>query len=315
MMTIASHRRLSVDDVFRACVLRGVPVRRAGRGYSTHCPAHDDRRASLSFVEGEDGSALIFCHAGCATHDVVRALSVDGSAPLLDPAEVARRRAALDADRRAREARARERYERSLRHPDRVAALRHVSKPLRWDAGDLLERGVGWFDGRIVFPSAVDDAVVGTNEYAAPGTRARLADHPKMIAYGARTLWPAPTSDVELLVEGAPAAATLLGCGFAACGFPSAVFRRRDAEQLAAASARSVLVLADADEAGRRGARTAVLILRELGIGARAIDVSPLADDGRDVADEIRARDDGAGWLRAELAEFIGPALATEVEA
>src|SRR5580704_396835 len=34
-------------------------------GWSSYCPAHDDRRASLSICEGHDGRALVKCHAGC----------------------------------------------------------------------------------------------------------------------------------------------------------------------------------------------------------------------------------------------------------
>jgi putative DNA primase/helicase len=35
-------------------------------GKSARCPGHDDRHASLSFDEGEDGRLLAKCHAGCA---------------------------------------------------------------------------------------------------------------------------------------------------------------------------------------------------------------------------------------------------------
>ena len=42
-------------------------------GKSARCPAHDDRRNSLALDEGEDGQALLHCHAGCAIEDVVAA--------------------------------------------------------------------------------------------------------------------------------------------------------------------------------------------------------------------------------------------------
>jgi len=38
------------------------------------CPAHDDKTPSLSVSEGHDGRALLHCHAGCATSDIVAAL-------------------------------------------------------------------------------------------------------------------------------------------------------------------------------------------------------------------------------------------------
>lgn len=40
------------------------------------CPAHNDARASLSLKEGDDGRALVYCHAGCPTSDVVAALDL-----------------------------------------------------------------------------------------------------------------------------------------------------------------------------------------------------------------------------------------------
>jgi hypothetical protein len=280
MTTVAARRRLSVNDVVRALERAGVPIRRAGRGWVSHCPAHHDEHMSLSFAEGEDGSALIFCFAGCQTVAVVKALGATGTARPLSSAEVERRRAAAEADRLAREARARELHARSLKHPDRIAALTCIARALKWGVDTLFEYDVGWDGNRVCFPSVLDDVVVGVSMYAAPGTRARAEDRPKVIAYGRRALWPQPTADVEILVEGAPACATLLAADFAATGLPSAAARRVDAQQLAAAGVRRVLVLADADEVGRKAARTAVLVLRELGIRAKAIDISPLMDDG-----------------------------------
>jgi hypothetical protein len=41
------------------------------------CPAHDDRKRSLSIREGDDGRALLKCHATCLTEDVVAALGLE----------------------------------------------------------------------------------------------------------------------------------------------------------------------------------------------------------------------------------------------
>jgi hypothetical protein len=51
-------------------------ARRSGRGWLAKCPAHDDREPSLSIDEGADGRALLKCHAGCATDDVLAALGM-----------------------------------------------------------------------------------------------------------------------------------------------------------------------------------------------------------------------------------------------
>jgi predicted P-loop ATPase/5S rRNA maturation endonuclease (ribonuclease M5) len=48
-------------------------ARKSGSGWSARCPAHDDRRASLSITEGADLKVLLFCHAGCDFASVVKA--------------------------------------------------------------------------------------------------------------------------------------------------------------------------------------------------------------------------------------------------
>lgn len=51
-------------------------VRRNGAGWMARCPAHEDANASLSVSEGDDGRALIHCHAGCKPASVVQALGL-----------------------------------------------------------------------------------------------------------------------------------------------------------------------------------------------------------------------------------------------
>jgi hypothetical protein len=40
-------------------------ARENGNGLSARCPAHEDRRVSLSIAVGDDGRVLLHCHAGC----------------------------------------------------------------------------------------------------------------------------------------------------------------------------------------------------------------------------------------------------------
>jgi hypothetical protein len=47
-----------------------------GNGWSARCPAHDDRKASLSVGEGDDGTVLVKCHAGCDTSAIVEAIGL-----------------------------------------------------------------------------------------------------------------------------------------------------------------------------------------------------------------------------------------------
>lgn len=52
-------------------------VRRTGRDrLIALCPAHGDRRPSLSAREADDGRVLLHCWAGCEAHQVVEALGL-----------------------------------------------------------------------------------------------------------------------------------------------------------------------------------------------------------------------------------------------
>ena len=49
-------------------------ARKAGNDWSCRCPAHEDRKASLSIGRGADGKVLVHCHAGCEQDLVVGTL-------------------------------------------------------------------------------------------------------------------------------------------------------------------------------------------------------------------------------------------------
>ncbi|NQU26014.1 MAG: hypothetical protein HQ567_32405 [Candidatus Nealsonbacteria bacterium] len=51
-------------------------AKRSGKGFVARCPAHDDRRPSLSINEGDDGRALLHCHAGCTVEAICKALGL-----------------------------------------------------------------------------------------------------------------------------------------------------------------------------------------------------------------------------------------------
>jgi len=64
----------------------GYDPKRSGSGWTCRCPAHDDRNPSLSIGTGEDGRALVTCHAGCATAEVLGAIGLR-LADLMPPRE------------------------------------------------------------------------------------------------------------------------------------------------------------------------------------------------------------------------------------
>lgn len=47
-----------------------------GHAFEAQCPAHEDRNPSLSVSTGREGKALVKCHAGCRTEDVLSELGL-----------------------------------------------------------------------------------------------------------------------------------------------------------------------------------------------------------------------------------------------
>jgi hypothetical protein len=47
-----------------------------GKGWKATCPAHDDGKPSLDIDRGDDGRALVICRSGCTTDAVVKALGL-----------------------------------------------------------------------------------------------------------------------------------------------------------------------------------------------------------------------------------------------
>lgn len=58
----------------------GSEPKREGKGQTLmRCPAHEDGTASLSVATGDNGAALVHCHAGCSIGDVLAAIGLSKS--------------------------------------------------------------------------------------------------------------------------------------------------------------------------------------------------------------------------------------------
>ena len=51
-------------------------AKQKGKGWTAQCPAHEDKKSSLSVGEGRDGRALLKCFAGCSAEQVVTRLGL-----------------------------------------------------------------------------------------------------------------------------------------------------------------------------------------------------------------------------------------------
>lgn len=74
----AGEARFHVQDASARPLLQRLEcVRKTGAGWIARCPAHDDRRPSLSVAEADDGRVLLRCFAGCSAADVVHSVGLD----------------------------------------------------------------------------------------------------------------------------------------------------------------------------------------------------------------------------------------------
>lgn len=55
-------------------IAKALSGRKAGSGWTAQCPAHDDRKPSLSLTDTRDGKVLVRCHAGCEQERVIAVL-------------------------------------------------------------------------------------------------------------------------------------------------------------------------------------------------------------------------------------------------
>ncbi len=53
--------------------------KRSGKGYTAQCPAHDDKRNSLSVSTGDNERILLKCHAGCSYEQVAAELGINSA--------------------------------------------------------------------------------------------------------------------------------------------------------------------------------------------------------------------------------------------
>lgn len=65
----------AVARVLYALAAQGKRFKKTAGRYQCQCPAHDDKRASLTLSQGETG-AVLHCHAGCTPEQIVAALGL-----------------------------------------------------------------------------------------------------------------------------------------------------------------------------------------------------------------------------------------------
>lgn len=103
---------------------------------TARCPAHDDKRPSLTIRTGDNGRPLVYCQSGCASEAVLGALRVkglwEGRGGAWEPptaAEIARQRV--------------ERLEEQRKRSETARALYRASRPIRGTPAETYLHGRG----------------------------------------------------------------------------------------------------------------------------------------------------------------------------
>lgn len=248
-------------------------ARKSGKGWSAFCPAHEDHNApSLSIGEGDDGKALIHCHAGCSADAVCRAKGLAMADLMPDRPESNR------AQGRGRQPRG--------GFPSAEAAIRHLEGTLgprakEWRyvdaAGVHIGSAVRWDvpDGKTIRPVSRQDGQWQIGGMPTPRPLYRL---PELKA-----------ADSIVITEGEKAAdaAVLLGYQATTSAHGSQSANQTDWSTLAG---KEVVILPDNDKAGKQYAEVVTAILCRLD-PPPTIKIVELPDlpEGGDIADLVQA--------------------------
>jgi len=263
-------------------------AKRDGKGWMALCPAHDDRRPSLRVTAGDDGRALVHCHAGCTPEAVVGALGLTLADLMPANGEESGRRT------RSKPARKQQPDERGGNEPKAYATAddavnemerRHGPPSTRWTyqnaAGEPIGVIVRWDtptgkDIRPVSRTAKGWMIEGMPE---PRPLYRL---PELLARPKERVY---------VTEGEKAADAAASIGLLATTSPhgSESAGKADWRPLAG---REVVILPDNDEAGGGYARDVLSILVRLSPAARVkiVDLPDLPVKG-DIYDWLEAHD------------------------
>jgi putative DNA primase/helicase len=292
---------VAVQRIIAALSARDCRPRPSGEGWLARCPAHDDRKPSLSVSEGDSGRALLKCHTGCSHEQVVRALGLEVRDLFDDAVQPALATVAKGGKSHAKT------------FPTWEAAIpKPLGAPSRhWEYEDA--------SGTLVGIAARWDCTDGSKTFrpfclTAHGWRAKAMAEP-------RPLYRLPAviaaGNAIVVVEGEKCVDALGGVGIVATtsSMGAEAARKSDWSPLAG---RHVVILPDNDAAGSKYA-SEVSRLAQVA-GAKSVSLARLADHwpacpaGGDIADWIEARGDAAepATIRDEIEKILATARPVE---
>ncbi|GMM62378.1 phage/plasmid primase, P4 family [Novosphingobium pituita] len=254
--------------------------RASGSGYACKCPVHDDQTASLSVTDGKEGRVLVHCHAGCAPRDVIGELKARNLWP-----EAAPKHRPRSAGGYAEGA-----------NDNRKATAPKGQRGKLAKTYDYFDHWTGELKMQVL-------------RYEPKGFSQRRPDpdHPgqwiKAVSAEHRTLYKAQSvaqaNCVVLIVEGEKDVDNLTALGFVATCNPGGAGKWQDnySEML---RDKTVVLLPDNDDAGRRHANVVAYKLSGIAASVRIVHLPDLPEKG-DVSDWLAIE----GNDRATLEKLI----------
>lgn len=310
--------RAPVDRVLSALREHGYEPRTAGAGWCCRCPAHDDRNPSLSIHAGDDGRALVNCHAGCTVDAVCGAIGLR-PADLFTP-DPSRRNGHAPKTRRRGDG------DETTRNPARGGDSVTVASdatggrtfPTARDALAELERRHGPRSATWTYENAAGDPVGLVVRWNTPTGKdlrpvSRKADGSGWILrgmptprplYGLPDLLATPAGSRVYVTEGEKAADAARAVGLVATTSPHGSKSTSKADWSPVAG-REVVILPDHDDAGERYADDVARLATAA--GAKSVRVVRLVElwagmpEGGDMADLVEHRGGDVDPIRAEV--------------
>lgn len=282
---------MRIERFLAACEARtGCRARRAGSGWITRCPAHDDRRPSLSVREGDRVPVVATCFAGCTWREITAALGLAASELPAAERQPLRRRfppsrspEPLPSDAEL------ERFRLALLMSD---AMERLEELRGWNLDAIAGLELGLDGTRVVFPVQDEHGeLVNVLRYQ-PNPARRFGPKLRALRGRPRDLFPGPelypADEPLVLVEGEPDAVTGVALGLRAVGVPGVQGWR--SEWAPRFEGRRVALLFDADEPGRKLARKVWRDLRHGAASVSVLDVSGLEPGACDLTEALLRR-------------------------
>ena len=245
--------------------------RRAGKGWTARCPAHDDNNPSLSIREGDNGGTVVKCFSGCATEAVMQAVGLS----LRDLAPPSSARVA------------------NWRHSDEVARYRYTD-----ESGVLLYEVVRKFPKDFYQVPANGKRGIG----AMTGVRLVLYRLPAVLKA-------VKDRSTVYVVEGEKDADRLIREGLCATTSPKGAGNWSYVADLARQVLRGadVVIVADRDKPGYKHARDVAASLRDVASSVVVVE----AVEGKDVSNHLDKGHSLAELVEINLADKLNDATDT----